>query len=151
MRGEGKNFFFYSFLLLCSSQLFHSKKKKLLRIVNVKMVLESVTENVYVRKSIMGAQWGASWLKDQLWPIYSTGIVVGALCLLASVHEKSLLADHYYGANHVLIDQQDREVKNAAAIMEDDASKAVKQYVWGLSSAEFKQLATERGIGDRLA
>jgi len=115
------------------------------------MVLESITENVYIRKCILGAQMGASWLKDQLWPIYSTGVVVGALCLLASVHEKTLLADHYYGANHSLQDHQEKEIKHASTVMEEDSAKAVKQYVWGLSQEEFKQLARERDIGDRFA
>eukprot|EP00759_Apiculatamorpha_spiralis_P012947 PhF_6_TR19789/c0_g1_i1/m.28854 len=109
-------------------------------------VLDSIKESLIVRKAVSAGQWGASWLKDQLWPVYSTGAVIGALCLLASLHEKTILADHLYGATSPMRDQQEQIVKTGAQVMDEEASKAVKSYVWGLPADEFRKLRANRNM-----
>eukprot|EP00760_Papus_ankaliazontas_P002434 PhM_4_TR10/c0_g1_i1/m.587 len=107
--------------------------------------MEALVDNVYIRKFRTGFGLVSSWVKDQLWPIYSTGVVLGAVCLIASVHEKTMLADHLYGATSDLGDNTETVTKNATALMEEESVKSVKNFVWGLKKADFHDLHTARG------
>ena len=99
------------------------------------MSLSIVTQNKYVKLGYgLGAMaWG--YVTERLWPVYSTGMVVGTLMLIASMHEKQTLADHFFGHKANVAES---EVEEAQQLMEDELHRAVKRDVYRMPASEFQ-------------
>lgn len=100
-------------------------------------MFEVITDNEHVQTAVRATTTVWAWVKVRLWPLYSTGIIVSTLCLIASAQEKQLLADHLYGANPVLRNNRDDSVRDAKNKFEEDTTVAVKKHVFGMTRSEF--------------
>ena len=104
-----------------------------------------LTDSAFVRKTLTAGFWLYERIEEQLWPLYSSGVVVGALCLLSSMTEKTVVADHLCTRGRMdLQDQAESEIKKASQLMEAESLKSVKNYVWSLPSDEFQKLQAGR-------
>ena len=84
-------------------------------------------------------------LLNAMWPLYTSGIIVGSMCFVASVYEKCFLANLTSAANATFLqDQPENEIKQAAELMESIATREVKNYIAKLSPDEFDHLRNSR-------
>ncbi|KNH07855.1 hypothetical protein XU18_1532 [Perkinsela sp. CCAP 1560/4] len=81
-----------------------------------------------------------SSVMETLWPLYSSGIVIGSLCFLVSVYEKSVLVNVLNNISGSLQDQPEQEIKQAGELMESEAYLQIKKYIAQLSQEEFNEL-----------
>ncbi|KEG11543.1 hypothetical protein DQ04_02511020 [Trypanosoma grayi] len=88
------------------------------------------------------AAWG--WVCERLWPVYTTGIILSALCMLASAQEKQILADHLHGADAAFQKDPALTVEEARKLFQEESAQGVKQVVWMLPSNEFRREYNER-------
>jgi ABC-type iron transport system FetAB permease component len=79
-----------------------------------------------------------TWIHAQLWPIYSTGAILGAVMMVGAIYEKQVLADVTYGKTEkeTLAALQ---TKSEAAV-EDETKYAVRHQVYNMTAPEFRQL-----------
>ena len=104
--------------------------------------LEAFTSHSVVRKATSIATTAFGWVQGNLWPVYSTGIVVATVCLLAASVEKQMLADHYYGESAGSIKAKNGSAA-ASKLLDDEASASVKQSVWHLPKQKFEEEYSE--------
>lgn len=79
------------------------------------------------------------WSLDKLWPVYSLGMVVAAVSLVGAVHEKSVLADHFYGSvNSETINKAAEAAQNS---FDDETSALVRHEVFQYSRDKFRSVA----------
>ncbi len=79
------------------------------------------------------------WSLEKLWPVYSLGMVVAAVSLVGAVHEKSVLADHFYGsANSETIAKAAETAQNS---LDDETSALVRHEVFQYSREKFRAVA----------
>ena len=100
--------------------------------------LSVITENKYVK---LGYGLGAlvyGYVTERLWPVYSTGMVVGTLMLIASMHEKQTIADHFFGHKAKVTNE---EVEEAQQLMDDELHRAVKRDVYRMPASKFHEEA----------
>ncbi|KAH9597233.1 hypothetical protein LSM04_006335 [Trypanosoma melophagium] len=94
------------------------------------------------------AAWG--WVSERAWPIYSTGVILSVLCMLASAQEKQILADHLYGSDKRFQRQEQQKeaavqtVEEARKLFQEESSQGVKQVVWMLPRDEYRREYEER-------
>jgi hypothetical protein len=101
--------------------------------------IEAITENPVVSSTVSFVKTSYAWVTARLWPVFTAGMVVSAICVIATSHEKQLLADHLYGSNGALrADEADETLRKANALFDDELSRAVKADVWALSSSQFR-------------
>lgn len=91
---------------------------------------------------VVSAVYG--YVSDRLWPVYSTGMVVGSLLLIASMHEKQTIADHYFGAKCAKEALESEQVSAATQLMEDELQRAVKVDVYNMPASEFAAEHSQR-------
>ncbi|ORC88687.1 uncharacterized protein TM35_000151180 [Trypanosoma theileri] len=104
------------------------------------------------RSSLTAVMTAWGWVSERTWPIYSTGVILSVLCMLASAQEKQILADHLYGCDARFQQQQEPKEKEAAAqaveearkLFHEESSQGVKQVVWMLPRDEFRREYEER-------
>ena len=109
----------------------------------------SMLSRILESRVFKGLQSNLSAIYDQLvsllWPLYSSGIVVGAVCFVASVYEKSILVNLTSISNSTFLqDQPENEIKQAGELMESMATNEIKRYVNDLSKQDFDELRVAR-------
>jgi hypothetical protein len=97
--------------------------------------LEAVTKNRAFKLTVAAAAVTWNYVTERLWPIYSSGMVFGTIMLIASMHEKQTIADHFFGHKSEVTAE---EVENASQLMEDELHRAVKADVYRMPAAEFQ-------------
>lgn len=114
-------------------------------------LLERIKEVTVVRKAISIGGTVYAWTSEQLWPLYSTGMVLSAVFLIANIQEKQTLADHLYGGNKTVRGEDGQEVvQKASKRLEDDIALGIKHDVWTMPAAEFKDEYRQR-YGDSIS
>ena len=98
-------------------------------------IWEKLTDNRPVRVTVAAAKVTYGYVRERLWPVYSTGMVFGTLMLIASMHEKQTLADHFYGHKRT---PSTEDVDAASQLMEDELHRAVKTDVYRMPAAQFQ-------------
>nr|CCC95174.1 conserved hypothetical protein [Trypanosoma congolense IL3000] len=85
-------------------------------------------------------------VKEGTWAIYTTSMLVSVLVALASSHEKQIMADHLYGSDATLQQQQERSniIESGRKHLLEEASQGVKQMVWIMPREEFLREYHER-------
>ncbi|EAN96394.1 putative Archaic Translocase of outer membrane 14 kDa subunit [Trypanosoma cruzi] len=96
------------------------------------------------RSSLGAAMTAWGWVQERMWPVYSTGLILSALFMLASANEKQILADHLYGSDVVLQKEREKTVEEARKLFREESVQGVKQVVWMLPSGEFRGEYKER-------
>ncbi|RNF14213.1 uncharacterized protein Tco025E_05900 [Trypanosoma conorhini] len=96
------------------------------------------------RASVGAAVQAWGWLQERAWPVYSTGLILSVLCVLATAHEKQILADSLYGGDVVLKNEREKTVEGARKLFQEEAAQGVKQLVWMLPAGEFRSEYHER-------
>ena len=77
---------------------------------------------------------------SQVWPIYSTGTMVGFVFLIAAMHEKQMLADSLYGTGKLHSSEEGQQLTaHASQLLEDEVQHAVKVDVFSLPSEHFRR------------
>jgi len=112
-------------------------------------LLERITEHSFYRRGLEASRAAWHWLKEGLWPVYSVGMVVSAICIIAAAQEKQTLADHLYGANTEFRDDNLAVSTRSAKLFKEESAVAVKQEVWSLSKEEFEAEYNQRIIVGR--
>ena len=106
---------------------------------------ERVKELTVVRKTITVGTTVYSWTQERLWPVFSTGMVLSAVFLIANAQEKQTLADHLYGGNKTLRGEDGSDVvQKSSKALEDDIAISIKHEVWGMPAAEFRDEYRQR-------
>lgn len=85
-------------------------------------------------------------VKSTLWPIYSAAALTSVFFLLCSSMEKQMLADHFFGNEKEMEDKKDTLLSDSKKLFHEELSTAVKERVWQLPSAAFKEECQERNI-----
>jgi hypothetical protein len=88
---------------------------------------------VRLSKAAVGMTWG--YVTERVWPVYSTGMIFGTLMLIASMHEKQTIADHFFGHHKSKIGAE--EIEAATQLMDDEIQLAVKRDVYRMDAAKF--------------
>ena len=76
------------------------------------------------------------WSLEKLWPVYSLGMVVAAVSLVGAVHEKSVLADHFYGS--VNSETIEKAAETAQSSLDDETTALVRHEVFQYSRDKFR-------------
>ena len=106
--------------------------------------IETVKENSAVRTVVSAVKVTYSWVTERLWPVYSVGIVVSAVCMIAAAQEKQIVADHLFGSNAKFRENPTEVAAATSKLMKDEVSIAVKQAVWNMPKNEFQSEYAER-------
>lgn len=80
------------------------------------------------------------FVMGHVWPVYSTGVAVGFMFLLAAMHEKQTIADTQFGDGRLAKDPEECAglMKHASELLEEEVNQSVKSDVYALSHAELK-------------
>lgn len=100
--------------------------------------LTKVREHPITSTTVMGARAVYSFVTETLWPVYSTGIVVGAICMIAASHEKQQVLDHLYGNNKQMKEDASAIVTESSKQFGNEVSYSIKQNVYSMPRAEFE-------------
>lgn len=96
----------------------------------------SLTEKVTTSRAYSTGAGIVSWVVNQLWPVYSMGMIVAAVSLVGAVAEKQALADHMYGA--ATSDAVAEASQLAQASLDDETSHLVRSEIFAWSRAKFR-------------
>ena len=102
-------------------------------------MFEALSDNPVVARVGQWSRKVYNWLEPRVWPVYSTGMIVSAIAIMAAVNEKQLLADHLFGSNDVLRTEGDETLRKANSLFDDELAKGVKEDVWGMPRAKFSR------------
>lgn len=100
--------------------------------------VEKIREHPITTTSIVAVRKVYGWVTENLWPVYSTGIVVSVMCMLAASQEKQILADHLYGRNQRFTENTTEITDNASKQLDEEVSIGIKRDVFTMSKAEFE-------------
>ena len=100
-------------------------------------LIEQLKENSTFQHCMQGARFAYAYVQTTLWPVYSTGMILSALCIIAAAQEKQMMADYLYGSRSTLQDDADAIVRRSTQMFDDETAHAVKQDVYSLTNAEF--------------
>jgi hypothetical protein len=91
-----------------------------------------------VRNATSGGKFVYGFVVSQLWPAFSTGMVLGSVFVIAAMHEKQTLADHLYGAKGNLAGTEGEAAVGAASqLLDDEVQRAVKADVYAMPKGKF--------------
>ena len=99
--------------------------------------LTKIREHPVTSNTVMGVRAVYTFVTETLWPVYSTGIVVGAICMIAASHEKQLVLDHLYGANKAMKDDATAITTESSKQFSNEVTYSIKQHVYSLPRDEF--------------
>ena len=109
--------------------------------------IETIKENSALRTVVGAVKTTYSYVTERLWPVYSVGIVVSAICMIAAAQEKQMVADHLFGSNTMFRENPSEAASATSKLMKDEVGIAVKQAVWSMPKGEFQSEYSER-LGD---
>ena len=93
-----------------------------------------------VTKSVAFVKKAYNFAQAQIWPVYSTGTMVGFVFLIASMHEKQMLADCMYGSGKLHNSEEGQQLtSHASQLLDDEVQHAVKIDVFSLPAEHFRR------------
>lgn len=99
---------------------------------------ERVREHPVTNTVVGYASVGIAFVQVHLWPVFSTGMVLGTVAIVAAAYEKQMIADHLFGGSHAAKRRDAEAVSNASELLDEESTIAVKRAVWHLPRSEFK-------------
>ncbi len=96
---------------------------------------------------LWSAAWG--WTKETLWPVYTTGMVLSVVCLIAGAYEKQVMVDSYFGCSKAREDL-DKDLKQASELLDKQSTSEVKREVWEMDREKFLAKYEQRNESDNL-
>ncbi len=104
-------------------------------------IADKITDSTVFKYSLAAVKVSYGYVSERLWPVYSVGMVIGTMMLIASMHEKQILADSLFGGKQGVTQEETAE---ATQLMDDELHRAVKVDVYRLSAADFAAEAAQR-------
>lgn len=99
--------------------------------------IDTIREHPVTTTGILTARKVYGWISENLWPVYSTGIVISVVCMLGAAQEKQILADHLYGQNKHFSENTTEVVDAASKQMDEEVAVGIKQDVFSLPKLKF--------------
>lgn len=100
--------------------------------------LDKIREHPVSTTTVVTVRKVYAWATENLWPVYSAGVIVSAMCMLAACQEKQTLADHLYGNNKTFQSDRSDIVGHAGKQMDEEISYAIKHDVFAMSKSAFE-------------